>query len=334
MTKISVIVPVYNVEKYLDRCIQSVLSQTYTNFELLLINDGSTDSSGVVCDKYAKMDSRVRVFHKQNGGLSSARNVGISNALGEYVIFLDSDDYWMSSLALNNLLECAILNNADIVRGELCYVDEDEVFLWDNRKNTKEKYANIVLSNASFINRIVCREWWVCVSLYKSTILQEFDETQNFQEDIDFHIRIFTQKLKCLYLPIVFYAYRIRLGSSTNSIKQSNLYYSFRLCHTFMKYSSLCYEDKLSLVYQHHSIMMYYWTLCTLSEFFYQRRLQIISDNNLYDLQKMVASLAKGNVLKYPIPIFINPNLGCWTLSIYIKLKKKVRNSINKIFRR
>lgn len=90
--QISVIVPVYNVEKYLPRCIDSILSQTFTDFELLLIDDGSPDNSGKICDEYAIKDSRVKVIHKQNGGVSSARNVGIENATGEWVFFSDADD--------------------------------------------------------------------------------------------------------------------------------------------------------------------------------------------------------------------------------------------------
>ncbi len=90
--KISVIVPVYNTEQYLHRCIDSILAQTFTDFELLLINDGSTDSSGAICDGYAQKDSRIRVFHKENGGVSSARNVGLDNATGEWITFCDSDD--------------------------------------------------------------------------------------------------------------------------------------------------------------------------------------------------------------------------------------------------
>lgn len=89
---ISVIVPVYNSEEYLHRCIDSILSQTHTDFELLLINDGSTDSSGIICDEYAVKDSRIRVFHKSNGGVSSARNLGLDHAKGKYISFIDSDD--------------------------------------------------------------------------------------------------------------------------------------------------------------------------------------------------------------------------------------------------
>ena len=91
--KISVIVPVYNVEKYLPRCIDSILSQTFTDFELLLIDDGSPDNCGKICDEYAAKDSRVRVFHKPNGGVSSARNLGLDNARGEWIAFIDSDDF-------------------------------------------------------------------------------------------------------------------------------------------------------------------------------------------------------------------------------------------------
>ena len=90
---ISVIVPVYNVEKYLRRCLDSILVQTYSNIEILLIDDGSTDQSGKICDEFAKLDSRVRVFHKENGGVSTARNLGIEQAKGEYITFIDSDDY-------------------------------------------------------------------------------------------------------------------------------------------------------------------------------------------------------------------------------------------------
>ena len=91
--KISVIVPVYKAEAYLHRCVDSILSQTYTNFELLLINDGSPDLSGEICNEYAEKDARVRVFHKKNGGVSSARNFGIENSIGEWICFIDSDDY-------------------------------------------------------------------------------------------------------------------------------------------------------------------------------------------------------------------------------------------------
>ena len=89
---VSIIVPVYNVENYLTECIESTLKQTYHNVEIILIDDGSTDRSGKICDTYANKDNRIKVFHKKNGGLSDARNMGIGKVTGEYIYFLDSDD--------------------------------------------------------------------------------------------------------------------------------------------------------------------------------------------------------------------------------------------------
>ena len=110
---ISVIMPVYNVELYLPKAIESVLNQTYQRLELLLIDDGSTDKSGLICDEYAAKDKRVKVFHKKNGGLSEARNVGLDNAFGEWISFLDSDD-WIDPTMLETLLKIAINNDSNI----------------------------------------------------------------------------------------------------------------------------------------------------------------------------------------------------------------------------
>lgn len=119
--KISVIVPIYNVEQYLPRCIDSILAQTYANFELLLINDGSIDNSGKICDEYAVKDSRVKVFHKENGGVSSARNLGLDNATGYWVSFIDADDY-----ISNDFFKIpSEFNGADVIQKSHSIVNED-----------------------------------------------------------------------------------------------------------------------------------------------------------------------------------------------------------------
>lgn len=110
---ISVIVPVYNAEKYIGRCIESILNQTLTDLELILIDDGSPDNCGVICDAYAVKDNRVRVFHQENRGVSAARNIGIDNAQGEYITFVDSDDY-IEPYALEILYHDIVFYNADI----------------------------------------------------------------------------------------------------------------------------------------------------------------------------------------------------------------------------
>ena len=108
---ISVIVPIYDVESYLPKCVESVLRQTYTNLEIILVDDGSPDNSGKICDDFAARDPRVRVIHKENGGLSSARNAGLDAAHGEYITFLDSDD-WIAEDAYEHLL--SVLRKYDV----------------------------------------------------------------------------------------------------------------------------------------------------------------------------------------------------------------------------
>ena len=119
---ISIIVPVYNVERYLARCVDSVLGQTYPSWELILVDDGSFDRSPAICDEYAGRDGRIKVVHKKNGGLSSARNVGLDMMRGEYVTFLDSDDYWHPcylEILLNFVEEKqADIAQCDFVRGD------------------------------------------------------------------------------------------------------------------------------------------------------------------------------------------------------------------------
>lgn len=105
MARISIIVPVYNVEAYLEECVNSVLKQTFTDLEIILIDDGSVDKSGAICDELALHEARIRVVHQKNKGLSAARNIGVSLATGEYIIFLDSDDFWKNMNVLNALVQ-------------------------------------------------------------------------------------------------------------------------------------------------------------------------------------------------------------------------------------
>ena len=111
---LSIIVPIYNVEQYLDRCIQSILNQTYQNLEIILVDDGATDCSGVIADSYAAKDKRIKVFHKENGGLSDARNYGLDHVTGDYILFIDSDDFIVNTMC-ERLITVANNNNADII---------------------------------------------------------------------------------------------------------------------------------------------------------------------------------------------------------------------------
>ena len=126
MPTLSVIVPLYNVQNYLDDCVQSILSQSYRDLELLLVDDGSTDGSAALCDGYAQMDGRVKVFHKTNGGVSSARNVGLEHMRGEFLIFADADD-WFASDAFSKLMQdAATLSDLTFYGSIFHYADHEE----------------------------------------------------------------------------------------------------------------------------------------------------------------------------------------------------------------
>lgn len=124
---VSVVVPIYNVEVYLDKCIDSIQNQTYSNLEIILVDDGSPDECGKICDGYAKQDGRIKVIHKQNGGLSDARNYGMKKATGKYITFIDSDDF-IHARYIEILLELAHDKQADIVAGDFALVHNSDMY--------------------------------------------------------------------------------------------------------------------------------------------------------------------------------------------------------------
>ena len=123
---ISIVVPIYNVEQYLQKCVDSLINQTYKNLEIILVDDGSPDNCPKICDEYAKQDSRIKVIHKENGGLSDARNAGMKIATGEYISFIDSDD-WIKSEMVEDMYNRIIEDNSDLVSSGVLWVDEDGV---------------------------------------------------------------------------------------------------------------------------------------------------------------------------------------------------------------
>lgn len=125
MEKISVIVPVYNAELYLEKCIESILAQTYQNIELVLVNDGSTDRSALICERFKEKDSRVKVWHKENGGVSSTRNFALSVATGDYLVFVDCDD-WLENFHIQRLYDLLQQTDSDIAIGNFTQFIEDE----------------------------------------------------------------------------------------------------------------------------------------------------------------------------------------------------------------
>ena len=143
---VSVIIPIYNVEQYLKRCVDSVINQTYKNIEIILVDDGSPDNCNKICDEYAKADKRIKVIHKTNGGLSSARNEGLNIAEGEYICFIDSDD-WVSESFVEFLINNIIKENADIITCETLDVKNER----DIEENKKGEYLEIKTYDKDYV---------------------------------------------------------------------------------------------------------------------------------------------------------------------------------------
>ena len=133
--KVSFVLPIYNVLPYLERCVQSLLCQTYKDFEIILVDDGSPDGCGKLCDELAARDNRIRVIHQENKGLSGARNTGIDNAKGEYIIFVDSDDYWLLDDGLQTLVD-----NCEPQTDMVAFKAFD---VWKDERKTKTKAYNL-----------------------------------------------------------------------------------------------------------------------------------------------------------------------------------------------
>lgn len=187
--KISVIVPIYKAENYLYRCIDSILAQTYTNFELILIDDGSPDHSGTICDEYAMKDDRIRVFHKPNGGVSSARNLGIDCAKGEWITFVDSDDCLFFSSLNEFVIMCEddpssiYIQQAQIIRDGKSdlhpYPFRTKIFKLKNLYATEEQNYIFMFGTpwAKFFNLDIIRRHKIC-----------FDEKLSLREDYCFYL--------------------------------------------------------------------------------------------------------------------------------------------------
>lgn len=218
MNEITIIIPVYNVEKYLRDSIESAMNQTYQNIEILLIDDGSKDSSGNICDEYAKKDTRIKVFHQENRGLSGARNTGLKNAKGKYIMFLDSDDTFEKD-ACEKLFNYIEETNADYVIGNYTNMDEDGT-IWDNPVFDKNKYQKFKLSITDYEKSFYIMNSGVWNKIFRKSFLDElgilFEEGLP-AEDAIFTTYCFMKSENVYYLPEVVYDYRLRYSDSIST---------------------------------------------------------------------------------------------------------------------
>jgi len=217
---ISVIVPVYKAEKYLHRCVDSLLAQTFSDFEVLLVDDGSPDRSGEICDEYAKKDSRVRVFHKENGGVSSARNIGLDNAAGEYLTFIDADD-WIDVDCFEKGFSLLKRDNLDILQYSYKMISEK-----DGSIISVHDYECAPMEWKDFVQK---DHFLVCVggNFIRMSIIKEnhlrFDEKLHLAEDQLFIMKTMTLSGRIAQTKAFYYNYFQNSGSATHNSKKEDI---------------------------------------------------------------------------------------------------------------
>lgn len=211
MALISIIVPVYNVEEYIDKCINSILNQTFSDFELILVNDGSKDNCGDICDEFSKKDNRIKVIHKKNGGLSDARNAGIDLAKGDYIGFVDSDDYIendMYEVLYNNILNY----DADI---SIC---EDYICFQKYEIKKSEREELYVLNTEEAIGMAHKISPGVCNKLFKREIFEGIKFPKGrLNEDVFIFMDILSKAKNIIFTTIPKYYYMQRQSSITKA---------------------------------------------------------------------------------------------------------------------
>ena len=250
--KISVIVPIYKVEQYLNRCVDSIINQTYTNLEIILVDDGSPDNCPKICDEYAKIDDRIKVIHKENGGLSDARNAGLEIATGDYIAFVDSDD-WVHKDMYRILYENIIKNKADIAECSTKKVEE-----YEEDFNLKEEFEVNIYSKEKSMKALIHEDivqQTVWNKLYKRELVDDLlFEKGKFHED-EFWTYKVIDRCNCLvHIDIEMYYYFQRQDSIMGqdySIKRLDALegrYN-RYLYIKQKYPVFIYEAKLNLFY-------------------------------------------------------------------------------------
>ncbi len=242
---ISVIIPVYNVEKYIQASISSIIEQSYKNIEIILVNDGSTDESGRICDTFAEKDSRIRVIHKANSGVSAARNTGIEAASGDYICFVDSDDY-VTPDYVKHMYDTAVKYNADITTS-------NQYKIWDNGKTVElfkrnEPYGTVNLKSGieTLSDMLYGKTCYAtcCCKLYKKEIFSEirFPEYRMGEDSFTMYkCFLKAESVAHLYQPDYYYVQHE--SSAMHSVDYSKFYDYIQLSDAFMRIVSNDYPE-------------------------------------------------------------------------------------------
>ena len=286
--KVSVIVPVYNAEKYLKRCVDSLLAQTYSNIEIILVNDGSTDSSPMICDEY-KSDNRVVVIHQENKGLAAARNKGLKNATGDYIGFVDADDFVKEDM-FEVLLSTAVDNDCDMVNCGHFEVEEDGTVLRECT-DTHGFTPNELVPQDDLVNRIkeILNDnllWFLWRNLYKTEFLNKYNITyceEDVVEDSLFNLDCLLNNPRIVFIDIPLYYYVMSDNSLTRSKGKNgyvrrleNTYYS--KLKIYKSHGILGFEDDINSYTLNHILPMLIGNILSLKHPYFEIDAMFSSD--------------------------------------------------------
>jgi glycosyltransferase involved in cell wall biosynthesis len=338
--KISVIIPVYKVEKYLRQCVDSVLAQTHSDLEVILVDDGSPDNCGAICDEYAEKDSRVKVIHKENGGQGSARNRGLDAATGEYIAFVDSDD-WVDSDMYESLLKLLLEHDADIAEGSYRFFRP-----WKNQNQTLEcpntqkvcVWEGLQILERFYFGPDLFSDVAVMVwnKLYKAQILRDLRFREGFiYEDSEFMPRVLYACKKLVKHDHSYYTYNIHLSVGETSHSEKN-YFKINSSVISAGLVAEFFADKGNEKIKHYTCRRY-WN--TLLEAYYNCRL-LRKDPKCRSYAKELRDLVrkeKGTILKSPKfterwqfqLFYLSPGLFCG-LKRSMRGMKKFKYSVRK----
>lgn len=289
----TIIIPIYNIEKYLSECIESVIKQSYKNIEIILVNDGSTDKSGDICNKYAEKDRRIKVINKKNGGLSSSRNSGIKVAKGDYILFLDGDDYWKSDF-LNELSEVIRKNDMpDVIFGDAINNLFNDGRIDEERYGFKSSEMNKLYGDEALkyiFTKTKSNAWSACTNIYNTNFLNKnklfFKEGILF-EDAEWTPRVILNSNRIVLYETAFYMYRQgRLGSIMNTCSQKKIKDYLNVIKCWIEYSSTIKDQDLSIIIKNKFCNNYVYYLTYLyffDEEFIEEIIREIDDCKVFD---------------------------------------------------
>ena len=222
MKKLSVIIPIYKVEKYLNECINSVICQTYKNLEIILVDDGSPDSCPQMCDDWARKDSRIKVIHKPNGGLSSARNAGINVATGDYIMFIDADDFLIDENCIEKIAQIISKDNKQCYLSPFKYFIKNQLSISDKYVVDRDLFRNpleTIYASLVYNNNLSISAWAKVIEREFLTRNNIYYQEKILSEDIPWTINIFRCNPSLGFIPFSYYAYRQNVENSITQKK-------------------------------------------------------------------------------------------------------------------